>query len=68
MSSSSQSLTLNNFGFRSSEPAKRARKKQEEEQLQVQKAEALFIQFVAEYNLPFSVDDHFTKARQGNVS
>ena len=59
MSSSSQ--TLDKFGFGSNEVAKSTRKKQEEEQLQVQRAETLFIQFVAEHNLPFRVGDHFTK-------
>ena len=57
----STSSTLANFGFGHSEEARRARRKQEDEQLQVQKAESLFIQFVAEHNLPFRTSDHFTK-------
>lgn len=61
MSSMSNAQTLLKFGFGQSEEAKRARRKQEEEQLSVQKAEALFVQFVAEHNLPFRVGDHFTK-------
>ena len=55
------STTLANFGFGQSEEARRARRKQEDEQLQVQKAESLFIQFVAEHNLPFRTGDHFTR-------
>lgn len=58
---SSLSQTLDKFGFGSNGAAQRARKKQEEEQLQVQRAESLFVQFVAEHNLPFRVGDHFTK-------
>ena len=48
-----------------SEAAKRARRKREEEQLQVQKAETLFVQCVAEHNLPFRIGDHFTKLVRG---
>ena len=61
MSSSSSTKTLDKFGFGQSEVAKRARQRQEEEELQFLKAEALFVQFVAEHNLPFRTGDHFTK-------
>ena len=61
MSSSSSINTLDRFGFGDNETAKRARRKQEEDQLQVRRAECVFIQFVAEHNLPFRVGDHFTK-------
>ena len=60
MSSSSCTQTLDRFGFGQSEVARRARQRQEEE-LQSLKAEALFVQFVAEHNLPFRTGDHFTK-------
>ena len=46
------------FGFGQSEVARRARQRQEEEELQFLKAEALFVQFVAEHNLPFRTGDH----------
>ena len=61
MCSSSSTQTLDKFGFGQSEVAKRARQKKEEEELQVLRAEALFIQFVAEHNLSFRTGDHFTK-------
>ena len=50
-------LQFANFGA----AAKSARKKRNEQQLQVQQAEALFVQFIAEHNLPFRTGDHFTK-------
>ena len=49
---------LDKFGFGQ---ARRVRQRQEEEELQFLKAEALFVQFVAEHNLPFRTGDHFTK-------
>ena len=60
-SSTSTTRSLAEFGFGQSEAAKRARKKLEEEQMQVQRVESLFIQFVVEHNLPFRTGDHFTK-------
>ena len=65
MSSTCSTHTLAKFGFGQSEAAKRARRKREEEQLQVKKAETLFVQFVAEHNLPFRIGDHFTKLVKG---
>ena len=59
MSSSSCTQPLDKFG--QSEVARRARQRQQEEELQFLKAEALFVQFVAEHNLPFHTGDHFTK-------
>ena len=59
--SKSTSATLGRFGFGQSEVARKARRKQKEHQLQVQQAEALFVQFIAEHNLPFRTGDHFTK-------
>lgn len=41
--------------------AKKARERQCDLQQQVQNAEALFVQFVAEHNLTFRTGDHFTK-------
>ena len=61
MSSVSSTTSLAKFGFGQSDVVKKAREKQEEQQLQVNRAEALFIQFVAEHNLPFRTGDHFTK-------
>ena len=62
VSSKASTSTLANFGFGQSEAAaKSARKKRNEQQLQVQRAEALFVQFIAELNLPFRTGDHFTK-------
>ena len=52
---------LGRFGFGQSEAGKKAREKKDEQQLQVQRAEALFVQFVAEHCLPFRTGDHFTK-------
>ena len=46
------------LGFGQSEVARRVRQRQEEKFLKV---EALFVQFVAEHNLPFCTGDHFTK-------
>ena len=65
MSSTCSTHTLAKFGFGQSEAAKRARRKREEEQMQVQKAETLFVQFVAEHNLPFRIGAHFTKLVKG---
>ena len=51
------------YGFGESREAKRARELKQKQQLQVQRAEALFVQFIVEHNLPFHVNvgDHFTK-------
>ena len=61
MTSKSTSSTLAKFGFGHSEAARKARQKQDEMQQQVLKAEAVFVQFVAEHNLTFRTGDHFTK-------
>lgn len=37
------------------------RQRQNEFQIQVVRAEALFVQFAAEHNLSFRIGDHFTK-------
>ena len=55
------SSSLARFGFGESSVAMKARKKKDEQQLQVQRAEALFVQFTAEHNLSFPTADHFTK-------
>ena len=60
ISSRSTSTQLRVYGFGESREAKRARELKEKQQLQVQRAEALFVQFVVEHNLPFRVGDHFT--------
>ena len=59
-SAKSSSSTLARSGFGQSDVAMSARKK-DEQQLQVQRAEALFVQFVAEHNLSFRTGDHFSK-------
>lgn len=61
LTAKSTSFNLAKYGLGHSETAKRAREKQDELQQQVQKAEAVFIQFVAEHNLTFRTGDHFTK-------
>ena len=61
VSSMKHTRNLSNFGVGNSEAAKMARRKSEELQHNVQKAEAQFIQFVAEHNLPFRTGDHFSK-------
>ena len=53
--------TLARYGFGHSEEALKARRKKDEQQVQVQRAEAMFIQFVAEHNLSFRTGDHFSK-------
>ena len=37
------------------------RQRAEEQNRKVQNAEELFVQFIAEHNLPFHTGDHFTK-------
>ena len=61
MASPTATQSLDRCGFGNSEAARKARRKQEDEQMLVQRAECLFVQFVAEHNLPFRVGDHFTK-------
>ena len=61
LSSARKSLRLDSFGFGQTAAAKIARQKQEEQKKKVLCAEAQFIQFVAEHNLPFRCGDHFTK-------
>ena len=61
VSSMKHTRNLSNFGVGNSEAAKVARRKSEELQHNVQNAEAQFIQFVAEHNLPFRTGDHFSK-------
>lgn len=65
VSSKASSSTLPRFGFGQSDTAKKARKKQDEQQLQVQRAEALFVQFLAEHNLSFRTGDHLTRLVKG---
>ena len=57
----SSSSTLARYGFGHSDEALKARKKKDEQQMQVQRAEAMFIQFVAEHNMSFRTGDHFSK-------
>ena len=50
--------TLSSYGFSTSSTAK---KQIEKQQHKIQHAEALFVQFIVEHNLPFHTGDHFTK-------
>ena len=60
VSASCSTANLGVYGFGETREAKRAREKKDKQQLQVQQAETLFVQFVVEHNLPFCVGDHFT--------
>ena len=61
VSASCSTANLGVYGFGETSEAKRAREKKDKQQLQVQQAETVFVQFVVEHNLPFCVGDHFTK-------
>ena len=61
MSASKSSGSLLNFGYGDSDEARRARQKELDLQEKIMQAEASFVQFVAEHNLPFRIGDHFTK-------
>ena len=61
VNSKSSTSTLSRYGFGQSDEAVKTRKKKDEVQMQVQRAEALFIQFVAEHNLSFGTGNHFSK-------
>ena len=61
LDSAKKTARLEAFGFGDSRKAKAAREKQEEQKMQVLSAEAQFVQFVAEHNLPFRCGDHLTK-------
>ena len=61
VSSRQTTRSLSDFGFGNSTAARAARVRAEEMNLKVQRAEALFVYFVAEHNLPFRTGDHFTK-------
>ena len=61
LQSSKKTARLEAFGFGDSHAAKSAREKQDEQKKQVLRAEAQFVQFVAEHNLSFRCGDHFTK-------
>ena len=58
VNSKSSTSTLSRYGFGQSDEAVKARRKDE---VQVQRAKALFIQFVAEHNLSFRMGGHFGK-------
>lgn len=59
VTTSKRAGSLQNFG--NSRTAQAARQRREKQNHKVQNAEALFVQFVAEHNLPFHTGDHFTK-------
>ena len=61
LDSAKKTARLEAFGFGDSRKAKAAREKQEEQKMQIPSAEAQFVQFVAEHNLPFRCGDHLTK-------
>ena len=61
MSSRQTTKSLSHFGFGHSAAAVSARIRAEELNLKVQRAEELFVHFIAEHNLPFRTGDHFTK-------
>ena len=61
VSSKQTTRSLSHFGFGNSAAAVSARDRAEELNLKVQRAEALFVHFIAEHNLPFRTGDHFTK-------
>ena len=60
MVTKSTSSKLSQFGFGVSIVAKRAKERQDQIHQQNQKAETLFLQSVADHNLPFRTGDHFT--------
>ena len=68
VSSRQTSRSLSHFGFGSSLAAREARMRAEELNLKVQRAEALFVHFIAEHNLPFRTGDHFTKLAKSMFS
>ena len=61
VTATSTSWLLSSYRFGTNSTAVAARKQMEVQQLKVQPAEALFVQFVTEHNLPFRTGDHFTK-------
>ena len=52
---------LSQFGFGNSSVAQAAKIQAEQQKQKVRQTETLFVQFVAEHNLPFRIGDHFTK-------
>ena len=61
LDSAKKSARLEAFGFGDSRKAKAAREKWQEQKMKVLSAEAQFVQFVAEHNLPFHCGHHLTK-------